>query len=112
MKSGFKPATGLNYSLLLIGELERGNIKIKILYKSRPSQPVIIDFLINQRANTLHNVPMDMNDQYTYEIQHDIAFLLYRKGKLLYSEPIADYIFTPDDIEGVHESLIDDSDKY
>ena len=70
-------------------------------------QRIIIDFLINQRACTLHNAPMDNNDQYNYEILYDSAFLQYSKGRF-------SVIFViPDDVEQVHEyKQKDDNVKY
>ena len=36
---------------------------------------------------------MDINIRYTYENQHNIAYLLNRQGKLRYSEPIINHIW-------------------
>ena len=40
---------------------------------------------------TLHNAKMDIHERYPYEIQHEIASLKNRNGKLRYFEPIVDY---------------------
>ena len=55
---------------------------------------------------------MDIDDRYTYEIQHDIALLQNRIGKLHYSGPSLIIFEIPDDIEQLHKSWKTDSDKY
>ena len=37
---------------------------------------------------------MDINIRYTYENQHNIAYLLKRQGKLRYYEPIVNYFLS------------------
>ena len=59
-KTEFRPASDVNYSFLQIDELDWGNNKV--LYKSRPSQPTIVDFLINQHVHISRNAPMDINE--------------------------------------------------
>ena len=51
MNTEFRPATGMNDSLLLICELDWGNNKI--LHESQPFWPITIYFLINQRRYTM-----------------------------------------------------------
>ena len=78
-KTEFRPATNENYSLQLIGKLDWENNKL--LYKSRLSQPITVDFLIEyHHAYTLRNAPMDIHNQYTSEIQHEIALLTTGKA--------------------------------
>ena len=91
-KTEFRPASDVNYSFLQIDELDWGNNKV--LYKSRPSQPTIVDFLINQHAHTSRNAPANIHERYAYEIEHEIAFLKNGKGKLRYPEPNVDYIWS------------------
>ena len=81
----------------------------KSLYKSRPSEPIIDDFLINQNAHTLRNAPMD---RYSYKIQHEIAFQKVGEANYAILSQLSIIFEIPDDNERVHESWKNDSDYY
>ena len=52
---------------------------------------------------------MDINSRYTYENQHNIAYLLNRQIKLRYSEPIVNYIWNSGRYWILGQSWKDDS---
>ena len=71
-----------------------------------------MEYLIHQHAHILRNASMDIHDQYSSEIQHEIALLKTEKANYAILSQSSIIFEIPDDNERVYELWKDEySDK-